>query len=490
MSEKKYLAFDFGAESGRAILGILKDDKLELQEIHRFANRQVKMHGHIYWDILALFDEIKKGMSIAAGKGHTVLDGIGVDTWGVDFGLIARNDVMLGNPYAYRDCRTDGMMEKAFQVMPESEIYKYSGIQFMQLNTIFQLFSMVDTNNPLLDNCETLLFIPDLFNFMMTGKKVTEYSIASTSQLIDAKTKEWSREIFAQLSLPVDIMAPIVKPGTVVGPLLQEICEDTGLEPADVIAPACHDTASAVASVPASGKNWAFLSSGTWSLMGIESPEPIINDVSLKNNFTNEGGVNGMIRFLKNIMGLWLLQSCRRVWIKEGHTIDYGELMELAKQAPAFRSLVDPDDISFLNPPDMTQAIADFCKKTDQPVPESHGQYARCVLESLAFKYRYTVENMNEMIDEPIEQVNIVGGGTKNELLNQFVANATGLPVIAGPVEATAIGNILVQAIAKKHIASLEAGREIVKNSFPLLSYSPQQQDVWNEKYQFFLKLM
>jgi len=489
MALPKFIACDFGAESGRLILGTIEQNKISLEEIHRFPNRQVKVFGHIYWDLLYLFDELKKGLSQAVSRGHKRLSGIGVDTWGVDFGLIGRDKQILGNPYAYRDSRTDGMMEVAFQQMSKDEIYQVTGIQFMQLNTLYQLLSMVKNQHPLFDIAQKLLFMPDLFNFLMTGEVVSEYTIASTSQMLDAVRRDWSDEIFEKLGLPRKIMANIIPPGTVIGKLLPEIVEDTGLEEVDIIAPAGHDTANAVAAVPGWGENWAYLSSGTWSLLGIEVDKPIITNDSLRNNFTNEGGVNNKIRFLRNNMGMWLLERCRFIWRKEGTELSYSELIDLAKDAAAFKCIIDPDDPSFLNPPNMLEAIANFCQRTGQSIPTSRGEFVRCILESLALKYRYIVDKINSMRQPPIQRLHIVGGGSKNELLNQFSANALGIPVVAGPVEATAIGNILMQAIAKNVLNNIEEGRELVSRSFPMKHYEPQNRDAWEEAYQQSKKL-
>jgi len=484
MSGARFLAFDLGAESGRAILASLAKDKLILEEIHRFVNRPVQVSGHLQWDVLRLFDDMKQGMALAAGKSGDPLLGIGVDTWGVDFALIGRDNVLLGNPYAYRDKRLDGIMPKAFAFMSKEEIYARTGIQFLQFNSIFQLFALAQEKSPLLDVSERLLFMPDLFNLFMTGEACSEYSIASTSQLMHAAHKKWEPEIFSKLQLPVHIMPPIVEPGTVLGKLLPDIVAETGLGPVDVIAPACHDTASAVAAVPARGNNWAYLSSGTWSLMGIEANEPIMNESSRQNNFTNEGGVNQTIRFLRNIAGLWLLQGCRRSWERQGLTVGYDELVSAAKKAKPFKCIVNPDDASFLNPADMPTAIIEYCRGSRQPIPESQGEFVRCVLESLALKYRFIVDKIGEMQTKRIEKLHIVGGGSQNDLLNQFAANATGLTVVAGPTEATAIGNIIVQAIAKRELNSLTEGRELVEKSFPLKTFEPQDHQAWNEVHE------
>ncbi len=483
------MAFDLGAESGRAILAGLAKDKLILEEIHRFVNRPVQVLGHLHWDVLRLFDDMKQGMAQAASKANGQLLGIGVDTWGVDFGLTGRENLLLGNPYAYRDKRLDGIMPKAFAFMPKEEIYARTGIQFLQFNSIFQLFALAQENSPLLEVSERLLFMPDLFNLFMTGEVCSEYSIASTSQLLHAAHKTWEPELFNKLQLPMHIMPPIVPPGTVLGKLLPEIAAETGLGPVDVVAPACHDTASAVAAVPARGDNWAYLSSGTWSLMGIEAHEPIITEQTQENNFTNEGGVNQTIRFLRNIAGLWLLQGCRRSWERQGLTVGYDELLSAAKNAKPFKCIVNPDDAIFLNPPDMPTAIVEYCRSGQQPIPESKGEFVRCVLESLALKYRFIIDKISEMQAKRIDKLHIVGGGSQNDLLNQFAANATGLPVIAGPVEATAIGNILVQAIAKKELDSIEEGRQLVARSFPLRMFEPNDHEAWNAVYERFKRM-
>jgi len=483
MPPERFIAFDFGAESGRAILGNLERKKIRLEELHRFPNKQINVSGHIHWDMSYLMAELKNGLRSAVESGYRELLGLGVDTWGVDFGLVGRDNQILGHPYAYRDPRTQGMMEKAFRLMSREKIYHCTGIQFMQFNSVFQLLSMVESGSPLLEQCQTLLFMPDLFNFLLTGQKRSEYTIASTSQLLNAKQKIWEPEIFEKLGLPFDIMAPLVQPGTSIGRLLPEIAEETGTLPLDVIAPACHDTASAVAAVPALSSNWAYLSSGTWSLLGVEADAPVITQDSLKNNFTNEGGVDGTIRFLRNTMGLWLIQRCLKSWQEQGDSLGYDELESLAQEAQGFKCIVDPDDQSFLNPPDMPAAIVGFCRSTGQHLPEKKGEFVRCILESLALKYRFLMEKINAMRPKPVEVLHIVGGGSRNELLNQFTANATGLPVIAGPVEATAVGNIMVQAIGKKILSGIEEGRRVVAHSFPLKDLHPANQDKWNEVY-------
>lgn len=484
MSTSKYLAIDFGAESGRVIVGVLENNRLELEEIHRFPNRQINIHGRLHWDVLYLFEELKEGISIAVKEGHKDIRSIAVDTWGVDYALIDASGQLIGNPVCYRDSRTDGMMEKAFDKMPEEEIYRVTGIQFMQINTVFQLVSMVEEKNPHLQIADTLLFMPDLFNYMLTGQKVAEYSIASTSQLLDARTRNWADELFNKLDLPRYLMPRIVSPGTSIGPLLEDISSKIGLGPVQVIAAAGHDTACAVASVPAKSKNWAYLSSGTWSLLGIESPEAIINEDSFTAGFTNEGGVGGTIRYLRNIMGMWLLERCRQSWENKGQPTEYTELLQQASAATPFRSIINPDDHLFLNPPDMPDAITEYCRNTQQPVPENNGAYVRCILESLALKYLYVIQKMNSMRPENIELLHVIGGGSQNKMLNQFISNALGIPVITGPVEGTAIGNIVMQAITAGEIKDIPAARRIVADSFPLERFEPENHGLWKNQYE------
>jgi rhamnulokinase len=482
MSVPKFIALDLGAGSGRVMLGKL-EDKIALEEIHRFPNIQVKACGHLHWDILRLFCEIKHGLAKVSDLGHKDVEGIGVDTWGVDFGLVSEDDQLVSNPICYRDARTDGMQELAFSLLPREDIYQYTGIQLMQINTIFQILSMVHSQSALLKSAAHLLFTPDLLSFLLSGQKYSEYTIASTSQLLNARTGSWEKTIFEKLGLPLSVMQKIVQPGTVIGPLLSEIREETGLNSAEVIAIAAHDTASAVAAVPARSGNWAFLSSGTWSLIGVESERPIITEQSLHNNFTNEGGFGQKIRFLKNVSGMWLLESCIASWKRQKESCRYDELIYLADQAEPFKCIIDPDDSSFLNPADMPTAIIEYCKSRGLRAPETRGEFVRTIFESLAMKYRMVIEDINAMRGSSIEVLHIVGGGSRNEMLNQFTANACGIPVTAGPVEATAVGNILVQAISKKRLGSIEEGRELVAHSFPLKHYEPKDREQWQEVY-------
>jgi len=484
MPPAKFLAVDFGAESGKAFLGILNKGRISIEEIHRFPNRQILEGGKLRWDMNYLFNELTQSLTAACRKGHKDLRSMGVDTWGVDFGLIGAFDELQENPVSYRDSRTDGMMERAFEMMPKKEIYRLTGIQFMQLNTIFQLLSMVADDDPLLKESRTLLFMPDLFHFLLTGNKLSEYTIASTSQLMNAHTKQWERQIFENLNLPWDIMPELIAPGSKVGKLLSSVSEKTGISRIDVIAPASHDTASAVAAVPAKRDGWAYLSSGTWSLLGVEVKNPIINESSFSNNFTNEGGLDGTIRFLRNTMGLWLLQRCQKEWKELGKSFSYRDLMEMAGGAKPFLCVVDPDDNTFLNPESMLEALTQYCIRTDQPPPKKEGEIVRCIMESLALKYRFILDMIKEIHKETIEVLHIVGGGSQNILLNQFTANATGTAVVAGPTEATAVGNILVQAMAAGELAGLDEGRRQVAESFPLKTFIPEDRDLWEKVYE------
>jgi len=488
-----YLAFDLGAESGRAMLGQIENGRLSLRELHRFPNRMVPLHGHLYWDLLHLFAEIQHALHLA-GREKIQLAGLGVDTWGVDFGLLDRDGHLLANPLTYRDHRTDGMIEKVLAKMPAAEIYRHTGIQFSPINTLYQLYALVDSASPLLDIAARLLFIPDLVNFMLTGRQVSEFTFATTSQLFNPQTRAWADPIFSRLGLPRHLMAAIVEPGTILAPLRGELTKASGLASAPVIAVGCHDTASAVAAVPAASENWAYLSSGTWSLLGVEALAPVINERSLQMNFTNEGGVRtdgvaGTIRLLKNIMGLWLLQECRRQWRREGREYDYAQLTALAESAASFRAFVNPDAPVFLNPDNMPQAITEFCRQTQQPLPHSDGEFVRCILESLALQYRRVLEMAEELQGKKTEVLHIVGGGSQNALLNQFTADAIGKPVLAGPVEATALGNIAVQAMAVGEFKNLAEARQAIKNSFAIQEFFPSDSAQWDEAYQRFMAL-
>ncbi|MGB7160863.1 MAG: rhamnulokinase family protein [Tepidisphaeraceae bacterium] len=492
MAGRNFLAFDLGAESGRAVLGTLENGRLTLAEKHRFANPTGRMNGHLHWNLLAQWEELKTGLKNVAGG--PPISGIGVDTWGVDYGLIGRVGNVLGNPYHYRDARTDGVMERTFKKVPREQIFEATGIQFMQLNTLFQLMAMREQTSQALDIAETLLFMPDLFNFLFTGVRKAEFSIASTSQMYDPRKRDWARPMLEQLGIPTRILPEIVPSGTVIGPLTRDVAAECGVGEIPVIAPAGHDTGCAVAAVPVEGGgerggDWCYISSGTWSLMGVELPEPVINEKSLRYNYTNEGGVGGTIRFLKNIMGLWLVQECRRHFKKDGYEHTYAELTQMAGRAKGFGALIDPDHAPFLSPGDMPLKIDRFCELTKQPKPSNRGDYIRTCLDSLALTYRRTLEGLEDILGRKLNTIHIVGGGTQNELLSQMTADACNRVVIAGPVEATAIGNILVQAMATGDVKSLADARAIVRQSFDVKRYEPRDTKRWDLAYARFRAL-
>jgi len=490
MSAKAYLALDLGADSGRGVLGIIERDRLRLEVVHRFRNGPVRLVDGLHWDVLGLFTEMKNALA-AAARGDCELAGIGTDTWGVDFALLGRGDVLLGNPYHYRDTRTVGMFEQAFARVAREEIFERTGIQFLPFNTLYQLLAMRISRSPLLDMAERLLMMPDLFGFWFAGCKLAEFTDATTTQAYDPRQGEWAWSILDALEIPRQIMPEIVPPGTVLGELLEAVAEETGAPRIPVIAPASHDTASAVAAVPAdANRSWVFLSSGTWSLMGAEVREPIINDKSLRYNFTNEGGVEGTFRFLKNIMGLWLLQESRRTWQRAGQEYSYDELSDLARAARPFQALIDPDDPRFIPPGDMPSRIAEFCKQTRQKPPQDVGEFVRCIFDSLALKYRWVLERIEECTGRSAEVIHIVGGGSQDRLLCQLAADATGRLVVTGPVEATAAGNVLMQAIATGQLGSVEQGRELIRRSFDVQRYEPRPEPAWQEAYERFVKLL
>lgn len=485
---QQFLAFDLGAESGRGVLGHFDGAKFELEELHRFPNGGIRVLDSLHWNVLHLWNEMKAALSVC-GQRDIDLSGIGVDTWGVDFALLGRGDELLGLPYHYRDSRTDSMLEQAFRRLPRSTIFERSGCQFLQINTLYQLLSMVVHKSPLLDVAETFLMIPDLFNFWLTGRKVCEFTDATTTQFYDPRRQRWSTEICDTLGVPSEILPEIVQPGTRLGTLLPSVAAETGLPEIPVIAPACHDTGSAVAAVPAEGDNWAYISSGTWSLMGIEVSAPIVTDQALTFNFTNEGGVENTFRFLKNIMGLWIVQECRRTWAQVGNEMSYPEMTELAENAPQFSALIDPDDDIFLPPGDMPSRITEYCKHTGQTPPSGVGETLRCVLESLALKYRWVLKQLESVRGRSIDVIHIVGGGAQNQTLCQLTADATDTQVIAGPTEATAFGNIVMQAIACNSIGSIAEGREIIRRCSNAITYEPQGSQRWAHAYGRFLEI-
>lgn len=487
-----HLAIDLGAESGRIMAGAYDGNTLHLDEVHRFPNTMVTVAGSTHWDILRLYDGILEGLKKAADHHGEAIVSLGVDTWGVDYGLIDAQGKLLGNPYVYRDSRTDGMEALATSLVSRESIYEATGIQFMFFNTLFQLLAETRAATGALRAAERLLFTPDLIHYWLSGVKANERTIASTSQLFNPVAGDWAHALLGPLGLPAALLGNIVEPGTELGMLLPEVAELTGL-PAKtrVIAPGSHDTASAVAGVPfASGASTrAFLSSGTWSLIGLELPEPVITAQSLKDGFSNEAGVGGTTRFLKNISGLWLVQECRRAWATDGKTYDYDTLTRLAAEAKPFRSLVDPDHGPFATPGNMPEKIAAFCQRSGQPVPETPGAFVRCCLESLALKCRSVWDNLLTYCQEKPDTLHIVGGGSRNALLNQFIANALGCRVVAGPVEATSLGNILIQMQSTGHIDSLAQGRALVARSTILTQHIAEDRDIWADAQRRFNQL-
>ncbi|MCD8390851.1 MAG: rhamnulokinase [Firmicutes bacterium] len=481
----KFLAFDFGASSGRAMLATFDGEKITLEEKHRFSNDPVNINGNLHWDVLRLFFEIKQGILKCANSGDRDIDCIGIDTWAVDYGLLDKDDKLLGNPYNYRDTRTEGMYEEAFKRVSKEDIYKETGIAFNWFNTIFQLLSAKLSDDVTLKEAKTLLMMPDLFNFFLTGVKKTEYTNASTTQLYNSEKYEWSYDLMDKMGIPKDIFTDVVMPGTVIGNVKPELAEELGIKEVPVVAVASHDTGSAVVSVPVPHQDdFIYISSGTWSLIGVELQKPQISDMGLQHNFTNEGGINKTIRFLKNIMGLWLIQESKRQWAREGEELSFDELERQANEAEPFASLIDPDYHEFQTPGNMPQRIKDYCKRTGQKVPETKGEVVRCIAQSLGFRYRATVEGMEEVTGNKYNVINIVGGGIKDKMICQFTANATKRRVSTGPVEATSIGNVIVQAMAMGAIKDLDEGRQVVKNSFDIKVYEPQDSDAWDAAYE------
>ena len=492
MSELKFAAVDLGAESGRVVLGFFDGSRLRLEEVHRFSNTPVRAAGTLHWDILRLWNDIQEGLGKIALHHGPELAGIGVDTWGVDFGLLDANDALIGNPVHYRDVRHKDALEQATTIVSRDEIFERTGLAFLPFNTLYQLFALKQANSPQLDIAGTLLLIPDLLNFWLTGRKAAEYSIASTTQMLDAVTRDWAGELLTGLGLPRQILPEVVMPGTELGAIRADLAERLKLDAqTPVFAVGGHDTASAIAAVPFDGRQAAYLSSGTWSLMGVELDEPLINDRTAELNFTNEGGVGGKIRYLKNIAGLWLVQECRRAWIRAGREFSYAQLTEMAANARPFGALIEPDDAGFVAPLSMPEAISEYAARNIQAAPQNEGEYVRCCLESLALKYRWTLEKLEELTGRKLEVLNIVGGGTQNKLLAQFTADAIGRPVVCGPVEATAIGNILVQLLAQGSLANLDEARAVVRNSFEVETYQPNTADsaLWDEAYRRFQAL-
>ncbi len=489
MAELKMLAIDLGASSGRGIVGTFDGERLTLRENHRFSNDPVFVNGRFTWDILRIFFEIKNSIT------KTVIDGdgitsMGIDTWGVDYGLLDKNGRLMANPTHYRDMRTDNITAYTEKFVSPQEVYNITGIQAIDFNTLNQLAAEKRDDPELLERAATMLFIPDLLNYFLTGKKVTEYTIASTGMILDAKTKQYASELFAKLGIPTGILTQIVEPGTDLGTLLPQINDEVGKNAIRVHTVASHDTASAVLAVPAKDDDFIYISSGTWSLMGAELKAPLMNDATRIANFTNEGGAMNTIRFLKNIMGLWIIQESRRQWKREGKDYSFAQMEAWAKEATPFRSLINVDDKSFNTPGNMPEKIRDYCRRTGQPVPESVGEVVRCIYESLSLKYRYTVENIKSLSGKSASMINVVGGGTKDKFLSQMTADACGIPVCAGPEEATAIGNLMMQAIAAGEVAGIREAREVVAASFAPSYYQPtSERGIWDEAYGRFCRL-
>jgi len=484
MSQRVYLAIDLGAESGRVMAGLWNGKTIRLEEIHRFANGPVHLADSLRWDVMRLWAEIQTGLAMAARKYGKSIVSVGADTWGVDYVLLDRRDEMLGQPYAYRDARTNGMMEKAFRKVSRAEIFAQTGLQFMQFNSLFQLLAAKQHTPELLDATDCLLFMPDFIHWALCGSRVAEFTIASTSQCLNPLTRNWASGLLKKFGLPARIFPKVVPPGTRLGALRPGVADRTGLRKVNVVAPPAHDTGAAVAGVPTAntGKaNWAYLSSGTWSLMGVEVRKASLSARTRELNLTNEGGLDGTYRLLKNIMGLWLVQQCKRAFDARGRKYEYAQLAQMAAKAPALRSIVNPDDSRFLNPPDMPKAIQDFCRETKQPVPKTEGELVRCAYESLALKYRQTLGWLEELTGNRIEDIHIVGGGSKSGILNQFAADACQRPVITGPVEATALGNLLVQVRASGELASLAEIREVVRKSSDVATCRPGKPAAWED---------
>jgi rhamnulokinase len=485
-----YLAVDLGAESGRVMIGTLVEDCLSLVEAHRFANIPVRLPDGLHWDVLRIWSEIKSGISAAVSRYDKQVDAIGLDTWGVDFALLDQQGALLANPFHYRDSRTDGMFAEAFQRMPREHIFENTGIQFMEINTLYQLLAMVVRKSPLLEISQTLLTIPDLFNYWLTGKITCEFTNATTTQCFDPHKRAWSYPLLRAMGIPERLFQPVVESGTVIGSLDIGVANEIGGGRIPVIAPASHDTASAVAAIPAEGKNFAWISSGTWSILGIETEQPFVTEQTLRYNLTNEGGALGKWQLSKNVVGLWIVQECRRAWARQGEKLSYDEITRLAEQAKPLQSIIDPDFSGFLHPDNMPDQIQQYCRDTGQPVPQEKGELIRTVLESMALKYRWVLERLQEITGTRFERLHIIGGGTQNHLLNQFSADATQCTCLTGPVEATALGNVLMQGIALGHIDSLEYARNLVCKSFPPSVYKPGESKEWDQAYMRLLEMM
>lgn len=482
--KKQVLAFDFGGSSGRAMLGSFDGNKIDIKEIYRFSNDPVIVRGTMYWDVLRLFFEIKQGLIKA--KQYGKIDSIGIDTWGVDFALLDANGDILENPVHYRDSRTAGMLEKSFEKLPKDQFYNITGNQFMEINTVFQLLSLKEKRSHLLERADVMLLMPDLFNYLLTGKKVSENSIASTTQIFDAKNRVWSHKVIDSLGLPKKLFTEIVPSGTVIGKVSEEIVEELKIDSCDVIAVAGHDTQCALVSVPAEEKDFVFLSCGTWSLLGTELDEPIIDEKSSFYNITNEGAYGDKASFLKNIIGLWLIQESKRQWEREGLEYSFSQLEEMANEAEPFKCFIDPDDSVFVPAGNIPERIREYCLKTNQEVPATVGEIVRCINESLALKYRVALEEIMDSTGKTYPNMYMVGGGIQSKLLCQMTANSCNCKVSAGPVEATVLGNIAIQLMASNEIGSLEEARNIIRNSQKITYYEAQNKEEWDKQFKKF----
>ena len=485
---KRVLAFDFGASSGRAILGIFDGEKIELQEVHRFSNDPVKINGTVYWDVQRLFFEIKQGILKAKEAGG--FDSIGIDTWGVDFGLLRKDGTLVENPVHYRDARNDGMVEKATEYMTKERMYDITGIQFMDFNTIFQLLSLKENRPYILEEADKLLFMPDLLNYMLSGVKSTEFSIATTSQMVDLKTNNWSEEILDTFGINKNLLTDIAPTGAVIGQLSDEICEELGVPKADIVSVAAHDTQSAITATPCEFDDFAFISCGTWSLFGTEVKEPIINEASKKLNVTNEGGYDYTTAFLKNICGLWLIQESRRQWIREGKEYSYAELEKLALECEPFKCFIDPDAPEFAPMGNLPRRVKEYCEKTGQYVPQTVGEIIRCIYESLALKYRYTFDGIKECTGKDYDRIHVMGGGTKDKLLLRMTAQSCNVNVYGGPIEATALGNVAIQLMSTGAIKDIKEARKIIAKGENLKLYEPKDNADWEKAYEDFKNII
>ncbi|HZJ75265.1 MAG TPA: rhamnulokinase family protein [Clostridia bacterium] len=488
MMEKRVLAFDFGASGGRAILGIFDGEKISLKEVHRFSNNPVKVRGTVYWDVLRLFYEIKEGLLKAQKDGG--FSSVGIDTWGVDFGLLGKDGALLENPVHYRDERNTGMVQKAAEIMELSKLYEITGIQFMDFNTLFQLLSLKQNRPHILENAHRLLFMPDLFNYMLTGKIATEYSIATTSQMIELKTHDWSKEILDTFGISENLLPPVKRTGSILGELSPDLCEELSINSAKVVLVASHDTQSAVTAVPSLEKDFVFISCGTWSLFGTEVDEPIINECSKSLNITNEGGYDYSTAFLKNICGLWLIQESRRHWGRVGTSFSYADLERLALSEEPFKCFIDPDSPEFTPMGNIPERVQDFCRRTNQYIPQTVGEIMRCIYESLALKYRYTFDGIKKCTGKGYDKIHIMGGGTKDRLLCEMTANACNVAVLAGPIEATVLGNIAIQLLSSGDIKSIKEARKIIADSESLKQYIPTEPEKWESAFSGFKKII